>query len=135
MEQKTNPEQIVIDNFKKWKDALKEKNIEKIVELYSDKHVLFLPTFSDKLVNNLNGVREYFTHFFEKNPVVVAEKGESIFSADESSYTNVGMYDFEVDDENGGRKVANARFTYTWEKTNDKWNIIHHHSSAMPQSH
>ena len=136
METKKTQEQIVVDNFKNWEDALKAKDIEKIVRLYSNKHVLFLPTFSDKLVNNLEGVRDYFIHFFEKNPEVISKKGEFIFSPDESSYTHVGMYDFEVDDENGSRKVVNARFTYNWEKSaDDNWKIIHHHSSATPQAH
>jgi hypothetical protein len=130
MEQKTF-EQVLKENMDLWFKLLKEKNIEAMVELYAER-CSFLPTFSDKIITDKQGVREYFEHFMSMSPegkLVSEDTGEELA---EGVYSSSAFYDFDTP--NG---VVNARFDMTWVKKDGKWVIKVHHSSVVPktQSH
>lgn len=82
MEQNTF-EQISKENMDLWFKLLKEKNIEEMVELYAEP-CSFLPTFSDKIITDKKGVREYFEHFMVKDPegkLVSNDEGKALTTA------------------------------------------------------
>lgn len=130
MEQKQNVLEIARANFQKWNEALQTKDAHKVAELYAEDN-LFLPTMSPDFKKGRGGAEDYFHHFLLKNPVGrITEDG--IVSVSPDSYLHTGMYDFEIDGEEG-RQTAKARFTYLWQKDKDRnWKIAHHHSSVLP---
>ena len=118
-------------NMDNWLQTLGTKDPEQVAVLYIE-DATFLPTVSGDFKRGQDGAKDYFVHFLAKNP-----KGEVIddvvTSINESSYLHSGMYNFELDSENG-RVVVNARFTYLWLKDESgAWKISHHHSSMRPE--
>jgi len=127
-----NFEEIARENFSRWNNELQTKDSKSVSSLYST-DASFLPTVSGEFKKGQNGAGEYFEHFLEKNPngEIVDEMVQALSP---NSYVHSGMYNFEVDGENGGRKVVEARFTFVWQKdSSGEWKIIHHHSSMRPE--
>ena len=50
----------------------------------------------------------------------------------EDNITINGFYDFEVNNEAGGRFLSHARFTFVFQKQDSDIKILSHHSSVMP---
>lgn len=123
---------IAEQNFSAWSRALAAGNPGNVAELYAA-GATFLPTVSEELKEGQDGAEAYFRHFLEKRPAgeVVDERVQPI-SPD--SYVHSGMYNFAVGPEHD-RKVVEARFTFVWQKDGDdeKWRIVHHHSSVKPK--
>ena len=122
---------IARENFLLWNEVLQTKDSKKVAAMYSD-DATFLPTLSPKFKIGKEEAVEYFEHFLAKNPYgKIAE--DKIQPLGESSYLHSGMYNFEINGEDG-RTTVQARFSYVWQKNeNDEWKIIHHHSSVKPQ--
>lgn len=120
----------IIKNFSRWNEALLSGNPEIVANLYTE-DATFLPTLSPEFKKGRLGAVEYFSHFLKKNPSgkIIEEKIQ--FFNDEL-YSHSGLYDFEVDSGEGKRSLVNARFTFIWQKRNDEWKIVHHHSSLKP---
>lgn len=124
-------EEVARKNFSMWAEALLTKDPKKVAELYS-KDNTFLPTVSGEFKHGAGEAEGYFVHFLEKNP-----KGkimeESVQPLGENYYLHSGLYNFELDNGEGGKKTVEARFTFVWRKEPDgSWKIIHHHSSVKP---
>jgi uncharacterized protein (TIGR02246 family) len=124
-------EQIAIENFVRWNEALQSHDAKKVAELYSSE-ATFLPTLSPKFMNGNEEAEEYFKRFLKKNPMgkVVKEKVQVLSS---TSYLHSGLYNFQID-EAEGKHIIEARFTFLW--TLDEqgiWKIAHHHSSIKPK--
>jgi len=124
-------EKLASENMSSWLELVKSGDVDKISAMYTD-DATFLPTVSGDFKRGKSGAKEYFEHFLAKNPIgkVVVEV---VTPVDESSYLYSGMYNFELDTENG-RSEVEARFSYFWKKVNGEWKINHHHSSLRPQS-
>jgi len=123
-------EDIANKNFEMWNEALQIGSPEEVAKLYTE-DATFLPTLSEEFKKGQLGAEEYFKHFLEKNPVGEVIKGE-VQTLGNDCYMHSGMYNFEVDSDNG-RQVVEARFTFVWEKNDQgEWKIKHHHSSLKP---
>ena len=118
-------------NFKKWNDALKEKDYEKVAALYSSTDLSFLPTVSPKFIRDPQSTKEYFMEFLKKLPdgTITAD---DVQSYDADSYLHTGLYTFMTGPEEN-RQPVEARFSYMWRKVDGAWKIVHHHSSALPK--
>jgi hypothetical protein len=82
----------------------------------------------EKHVKDREGAKKYFEHFLAKNPSgKIVELTIDGYYEDACIYS--GLYEFEVDDTEGGRVKALASFTYHWVRDNGKWMIQHHHSA------
>lgn len=123
-------EDIAKENFARWNDALRTLDPEAVAAFYTDDNS-FLPTLSPDFKHGADGAREYFIHFLEKHPSGTVVD-ETVRPLGEDAYLHSGLYDFEVDDGDGGRTVAHARFTYLWIREDGAWKIAHHHSSLVP---
>jgi uncharacterized protein (TIGR02246 family) len=120
------------ENFKRWNDALKAKDYEKVASIYCTKSLSFLPTVSPKFIRDAADTKQYFVEFLKKLP-------EGTITADDvqtlgpDAYLHSGMYTFMTGPENA-RAPVQARFSYMWRKVDGEWKITHHHSSALPAS-
>ena len=116
--------------LKTWIDLVSIQDIEGVVGFYAEDGLL-LGTFSDEVRVGKEKIREYFEFFLAKHPKAsIIESKVHVIS--DNSFTVSGFYDFEVDDSDGGRELAHARFTFVFEKQNDVFKILSHHSSVMP---
>ena len=116
--------------LKTWIDLVSIQDMEGVVNLYAD-DALLLGTFSDEIRIGENKIREYFEYFLSQKPkALIVESNKQVIN--DNSFIINGFYDFEVDSTNGDRKTIHARFTFVFEKQNDAFKILSHHSSVMP---
>lgn len=124
--------QLAQELFVKWNETLQTKDKQKVAEMYGD-DATFLPTLNGELKIGISGAIEYFEHFLQKDPFGTIVESVTQESTDGGTIIYSGLYDFEIGPEYK-REVANARFTYVFQKNeNDEWKIIHHHSSLRPK--
>ena len=121
---------IVQRNMKRWMDALLIGKPEAVAAIYTE-DATFLPTLFPDFKQGIPGAREYFVHFLEEHPIGTIIES-AVQSLGEDAYLHSGLYDFEIDDGEGGRTTAHARFTYLWVQEDGGWKIAHHHSSLVP---
>ena len=117
---------IVSELLQKWVGAIKSGDPKQVTNLYHDDGIL-LGTFSNKQRVGHDLILEYFENLL-KSPVDVEIVSEHPHDF-ESAAVNSGLYNFVT---NG--KTINARFSFVYNKDNDEWKIVSHHSSIMPES-
>eukprot|EP00291_Cryptomonas_curvata_P019599 CAMPEP_0172172560 /NCGR_PEP_ID=MMETSP1050-20130122/12518_1 /TAXON_ID=233186 /ORGANISM="Cryptomonas curvata, Strain CCAP979/52" /LENGTH=251 /DNA_ID=CAMNT_0012844121 /DNA_START=59 /DNA_END=810 /DNA_ORIENTATION=- len=121
---------VAQENFKSWNDALKAKDYEKASALYCTTDLTFLPTVSPDFIRDAPSTKRYFQDFVKRLPDgKITDDSVQFLSAD--SYLHTGMYTFMTGPDDD-RTPVSARFTYMWRKSDGRWKIIHHHSSAVP---
>jgi uncharacterized protein (TIGR02246 family) len=112
--------------FEQWNSALQTGDPKQVVALYAEDAVL-LPTVSNQVRHNHEEIEDYFVHFLAKGPQgKIDESNVRIFG---ELAINSGVYSFTFRD---GMTVQ-ARFTYVYRWDGQRWSIIEHHSSAMPE--
>ena len=112
--------------FEQWNRALQTGDPKQVAALYATDAIL-LPTVSNKVRHNHNEIEDYFVNFLAKGPQgKIDESNVRIF---DDTAINSGVYTFTLKD---GAKVQ-ARFTYVYRLIGQRWLIIEHHSSAMPE--
>ena len=126
MSKKTISDSITTELLQKWTSAVKNGDPKQVTDLYHDDAIL-LGTFSNKERIGHELILEYFENLL-KFPVEVEIVSEHL-SAFEYVAVNSGHYNFVT---NG--KTINARFSFVYEKDNDEWKIMSHHSSVMPEA-
>tara|TARA_B100000949_G_scaffold58989_1_gene52148 strand:+ start:150 stop:518 length:369 start_codon:yes stop_codon:yes gene_type:complete len=117
---------IASELLQKWVGAIKSGDPKQVTNLYHDDGIL-LGTFSNKERVGHELILEYFENLL-KSPVDVEIVSEHPHDF-ESAAVNSGLYNFVT---NG--KTINARFSFVYNKDNDEWKIVSHHSSVMPES-
>ena len=117
---------IASELLQKWVAAIKSGDPKQVTNLYHDDGIL-LGTFSNKQRVGHDLILEYFENLM-KSPVDVEIVSEHPHDF-ESAAVNSGLYNFVT---NG--KTINARFSFVYNKDNDEWKIVSHHSSVMPES-
>jgi len=127
-------EQEILEAFNKWNDMLKTGDAKLVAQKYAeDGQGILLPTVSPRVRHNRAEIEDYFVHFLEKNPVgIITESNIRVYG---DIAINSGLYTFELDDGEGGRVDAKARFTFVYKKEGDDWMILEHHSSMLPEGH
>lgn len=91
---------------------------------------MLLPTVSDTPRTDYDSIKEYFDAFLQKKPQgVILTSFVTIGDSDDWAQDN-GIYEFTMGVD--GSKVK-ARYTYFYIKEDNKWKILHHHSSIMPE--
>ncbi len=113
--------------FDEWNNALQTGDPKKVASLYDGDDGILLPTVSNKVRHNHEEIEDYFVHFLAKQPV--GEINESNIRIFNDIAINSGIYTFTFQD---GATVQ-ARFTYVYRRIQDRWLILEHHSSAMPE--
>ena len=120
------------DILEQWMQAVNEGDVEKLLSLYDNQAVL-IPTFSNRLLNTPEKLRNYFEKLGNREDLSIAlhektlitqELGNQIFSLS-------GIYNwrFAVD---GELLNFEARFSYVLDLSKPN-PILHHHSSQIPR--
>ena len=123
---------ITFELLQKWVAAIKSGDPKRVTEFYH-RDAILLGTFSNKERVGHELILEYFENLL-KSPVEVLIVSEHTFvevmdTAILRCAINSGHYNFVT---NG--KTINARFSFVYQKGNDGWKIISHHSSVMPET-
>lgn len=112
--------------FNEWNNALQTGEAKKVTALYETNGIL-LPTVSNKVRHNHKEIEDYFVHFLAKGPVgTIIESNVRTFS---QIAINSGVYKFTFKD----GVTVQARFTFVYRWNGERWMIIEHHSSQMPE--
>ncbi len=116
--------------FDRWNAALQTGDVEQVAACYAPEAVL-LPTVSNQVRSDPNGIRDYFRHFLTLHPV--GRLNQSHVRCHGEIAINSGIYTFTLDGENGQRIDVPARYTFVYRRDGDDWLIVEHHSSRMPE--
>ena len=118
----------VVALFDVWNAAIQTGDPATVAALYDEADGLLLPTLSNKVRHNHEEIADYFVYFLSKSPVgKLIESNVRIF---DGVCMNSGVYSFAFAD----NTEAQARFTYVYRWDGERWAIIEHHSSQMPES-
>lgn len=117
----------IAELFTDWNNALQTGDPKKVVALYETNAIL-LPTVSNKVRRNHAEIEDYFLNFMELEPV--GKIDESNIRTFGSNAINSGVYTFSFKD----GSAVQARFSYVYRWNGQRWMIVEHHSSAMPES-
>jgi len=115
--------------FDDWNAALQTGKPAEVVKQYAEDAVL-LPTVSNKVRRNHAEIKDYFEHFLEYKPVGKINDANIRVYGDLA--INSGVYSFTLT-KGDKQKEVRARYTFVYRKTGDRWLIVEHHSSAMPE--
>lgn len=123
-----NPKDILIE----WMDAVNNGDVESLLTMYDEEAVL-IPTFSNKLPNTPDKLREYFEKLGSREGLSIAlhEKTLQVQPIKEDMYALSGIYNWRFDVE-GEMLNFEARFSYILDLSKPR-PILHHHSSQVPR--
>ncbi len=112
--------------FDEWNLALQTGEPKKVAALY-EYNAILLPTVSNQVRHNHEEIEDYFVNFLAKGPKgKINEANVRIFG---QIAINSGIYTFTFKD---GTAVQ-ARFTFVYRWNGERWMIVEHHSSQMPE--
>jgi len=122
------PEEIL----KTWLQLVNNADVEKLLALYN-KEAILIPTFSNRILNTPEKIRNYFEVLGRREELCVAlhEKTVSIQKITENLQSISGIYcwRFAIDEE---LLSFEARFSYLVDLLAES-PILHHHSSQIPR--
>ncbi len=121
------------DVMEKWMQGVNEGDVEGLLSLYDDQAVL-IPTFSNRLLNSPEKLREYFEKLGSREALSIALHEKTLLTQKMSNELFVigGIYTwrFNVDEE---PLIFEARFSYVIDLSKPN-PILHHHSSQIPRT-
>lgn len=121
------------DVLEEWIKAVNDGDIKSLLCLYDNEAVL-IPTFSNRLLNTPDKLRNYFEKLGSREELSIAlhEKTLLIQELENRIYTLSGIYNwrFAVD---GELLNFEARFSYIIDLSKPN-PILHHHSSQIPRT-
>lgn len=117
--------------FDEWNFALSSLDAAKVTQRYWPNAVL-LPTVSNTPRTDAAMIGAYFEHFLAKRPrgridTRTIQTGCNVAM-------DMGTYTFSLMDDKGMTSEVAARYTFIYQYRDGGWKILHHHSSAMPES-
>ena len=113
--------------FDEWNNALQTGNPKEVAALYEPNAIL-LPTVSNAVRHNHAEIENYFVHFVAKGPQ--GRIDEANIRTFGQIAMNSGVYTFSFDD----GSTVQARFSFVYRWNGQRWMIVEHHSSKMPES-
>ncbi len=113
--------------FDTWNQALRSGDPEKVADLYAERSIL-LPTLSNTPRLTRGEKIDYFRHFLENRPSGEIVMRQISIGADIA--VDTGLYTFHF--AKTGESVR-ARYSFTYRWGGERWLIVSHHSSAMPE--
>ncbi len=119
-------EKQILALFDEWNSALRTGDPKKVAALYETTGIL-LPTVSNKVRHNHTEIEDYFVHFLAKGPQgAIDEANIRTFG---QIAINSGVYTFSFND----GSAVQARFSFVYRWNGQRWMIVEHHSSKMPE--
>ncbi|WP_201522754.1 nuclear transport factor 2 family protein [Aliarcobacter butzleri] len=121
------------DILEQWMQSINNGNVENLLSLY-DKDAVLIPTFSNRLLNTPDKLKNYFEKLESREELSIAlhEKTLLIQELKNEIYSLSGIYNwrFAVD---GELLNFEARFSYIIDLSKPN-PILHHHSSQIPRT-
>lgn len=121
------------DILEQWMQSVNNGNVENLLSLY-DKDAVLIPTFSNRLLNTPDKLKNYFEKLGSREELSIAlhEKTLIIQNLQNSISILSGIYNwrFGVD---GELLNFEARFSYIIDLSKPN-PILHHHSSQIPRT-
>ena len=121
------------DILEQWMQEVNNGNVKSLLSLYDNQAVL-IPTFSNRLLNTPEKLRDYFEKLGSREDLSIAlhEKTLIIQELENQIYSLSGIYNwrFAVD---GELLNFEARFSYLIDLSKQN-PILHHHSSQIPRT-
>jgi uncharacterized protein (TIGR02246 family) len=114
----------------RWAQALGEDDPDKVLPLYAEDAVLW-GTLSPTVRADPAALRNYFVGAFKALPGLKVTFGEQLIRVYGTTAVNTGYYTFSYM-KDGETKTWPARYSLTYVKNGNDWQIVDHHSSAMP---
>lgn len=119
-----------------WLDTVtsgSEEVVEEVVALYAEDGLLW-GTVSEQVRDTPAEISDYFEYFAKLPELSVSSYKGCVRMYDENLAINSGYYTFTYDND-GQTKEVPARYSFTYHRDNsDQWEIIEHHSSALPEA-
>lgn len=112
--------------FERWNQSLQSGDPAKVVANYAPGSVL-LPTLSNRPRVSVKEKADYFEHFMTGKPVGSIDR--RVIHLDCNNAIDTGLYTFRFAD----GSIVKARYTFTYQWSDDRWLITSHHSSMMPE--
>ena len=110
-----------------------EEVVDEVVSLYAEDGVLW-GTVSEQVRDTPAEIRDYFQYFAKLPELSVSSYKGCIRMYDDNLAINTGYYTFTYS-KDGRTKEVPARYSFVYQKDgNNKWEIIEHHSSALPEA-
>lgn len=97
------------------------------VALLYESSAILVPTISNHVRHCHEEIEDYFVHFLAKGPR--GRIDESNIRTFGQISINSGLYTFTFKD----GSIAPARFTFVYRWNGQRWMIVEHHSSVMPE--
>jgi len=116
--------------FQQWNQSLQTRQPAEVANHYADDAIL-IPTISSGVRHNLGEIEDYFQKFLAFHPDGRIEEENIQVYCDIA--VNSGIYTFTLI-KKGLPTEMRARFTFVYHKVGDRWLIVDHHSSAMPEN-
>jgi len=115
-----------------WLKYLSTRNVEGIVELYYTDGIL-VPTLGQSICQGEEEIKQYFENFIGDHPNLCGNVTLELCQEIRDHGISVsGKYTFTWGEEK--KEKLDARFTYVFTRDvcEEKWKILTHHSSAIP---
>jgi len=122
---------VVAALFDDWNFALSSLDASQVVQRYWPNAVL-LPTVSNTPRTSPAMIDDYFEHFLAKRPR--GRIDTRTIQSGRNLAMDMGTYTFSLMDDKGVTSEVAARYTFIYQYRDGAWKILHHHSSAMPES-
>jgi uncharacterized protein (TIGR02246 family) len=103
----------------------------KIADLYAKDGVLW-GTLSPSIRSDAAGIQDYFKGACVKLPNLTVEFKDHLVRVYGNTAVDSGTYVFSFD-KDGAKTDLPARYTFVLVKNGGQWQIVDHHSSAMPK--
>lgn len=117
--------------FDAWNLSLASLDPDVVAQRYWPDAVL-LPTVSNTPRTSTAMIRDYFVHFLEKRPRGRIDSRSIQIGCNLA--IDMGTYTFSVMAPTGAISEVAARYTFVYRYHDGAWKILHHHSSAMPET-
>lgn len=114
-----------------WNKALQSGDPDRVTALYSFNAVL-LPTLSARVRCGQAEIRDYFQAFLARRPLGISVEQSNIRVYGDIAIDS-GIYLFEFSETGEESYFVRARFTFVYHWFGDRWLIVEHHSSLMPE--
>ncbi|MDJ0727659.1 MAG: DUF4440 domain-containing protein [Prochloraceae cyanobacterium] len=119
-----------------WLDTVtsgSEEVVDEVVALYAPNGILW-GTVSEQVRDTPAEIRDYFEYFAMLPELSVSSYKGCVRMYDENLAINSGYYTFTYT-KDGQTKEVPARYSFIYHKnSNNQWEIIEHHSSALPEA-
>ena len=117
-----------------WRDYLVKGTTEdpgEILSLYAEDGVLW-GTISSKRRDDPAAIRDYFVNAYKALPNLAVTFEDPYIRVYGDTAVNTGYYTFSYE-KDGAMQSLPARYSFALVKRDGDWQIVDHHSSAMPQ--